>query len=110
MNRWNIPDWLEREVIERDRRCIYCGVEFVSPIATRRCAPSWEHIVNDARIVTRENIARCCISCNASKGTKDLAAWLQSKYCRTRGITAESVATVVRAVLVYRASGNAPGA
>jgi hypothetical protein len=99
LNRWNIPDWLEREVIERDRRCIYCGVEFVSPIATRRCAPSWEHIINDSRIVTRENIARCCRSCNASKGTKDLATWLQSNYCRTRGITPESVATVVKALL-----------
>ncbi len=28
MNRWNIPDWLEHEIIERDRCCIYCGVEF----------------------------------------------------------------------------------
>ena len=110
MNRWNIPDWLEREVTERDRCCIYCGVEFVSPAPTRSRAPSWEHIINDARIVTRENIARCCISCNASKGTKDLAAWLQSNYCRTRGITAKSVAAVVRQLLACRESTNTPGA
>jgi 5-methylcytosine-specific restriction endonuclease McrA len=100
VNKWKIPDSLEREVIERDRRCVYCGLQFVSPVTTTRgCAPSWEHIINDARIVTRENIARCCISCNASKGTKELAAWLQSNYCRTRGITAESVAAVVKATL-----------
>jgi hypothetical protein len=110
MNRWNIPDWLEREVMERDRCCVYCGVEFVSTNAIRRCRPSWEHIINDARIVTRENIARCCISCNASKGTKHLPDWLESKYCRTRGITSESVSSVVRAVLANRASAYAPGA
>jgi hypothetical protein len=26
MNRWSIPHWLEREIIERDRSCVYCGV------------------------------------------------------------------------------------
>lgn len=103
MNRWNIPDWLEREVIERDRWCVYCGVELVTANPTRRYRASWEHIINDARILTRENIARCCISCNASKGTKELADWLESKYCTTRGITTESVAEVVRAALAYRA-------
>lgn len=100
MNRWNIPDWLEREVIERDRSCVYCGVRFRDGgDVSRRDRPSWEHIVNDARIVTRENIARCCIGCNASKGARDLDEWLQSSYCKTRGITRESVAAVVRAVL-----------
>src|SRR5687767_7908813 len=101
MNRWNIPDWLEREVTERDLHCVYCGVPFLTPTQTRSCAPSWEHIINDARIVTRENIARCCTSCNASKGTKDLATWLRSNYCRKRGITADSVAAVVREFLAY---------
>ena len=72
MNRWNIPNWLEREVIARDRSCVYCGVEFTEQSASRRYRPSWEHIINDARIITRENIARCCIGCNASKGTKNL--------------------------------------
>jgi hypothetical protein len=103
MNRWNIPEWLEREVTERDRTCVYCGVEFAAQSANRRDRPSWEHIVNDARIVTLGNIARCCIGCNASKGIKSLADWLQSNYCRTRGITRESVATVVRAALEARA-------
>ncbi len=99
MNRWNLPEWLEREVIERDRSCVYCGVEFVAQSASRRNRPSWEHIVNNARITTRENIARCCIACNASKGTKSLLEWLQSKYCTSRGITRETVASVVRSIL-----------
>jgi 5-methylcytosine-specific restriction endonuclease McrA len=98
VNRWNIPDWLEREVVERDGCCVYCGVEF-STDGPRQRRPSWEHIVNDARIVTRENIARCCIPCNASKGAKELAVWLRSKYCIGRGITEHSVAAVVKAAL-----------
>jgi len=99
MNRWNIPAWLESEVEQRDRQCVYCGTPFVRAAAERRARASWEHIVNDARIITRENIALCCIGCNASKGAKLLAVWLQSRYCIARGITASSVAPVVRAAL-----------
>jgi hypothetical protein len=99
LNRWNIPDWLEQEVLVRDIACIYCGVDFSFPVSTRGTKPSWEHIVNDARIVTRENIARCCISCNASKGAQELEAWLQSKYCKRKCINKASVAQVVRNAL-----------
>ena len=99
MNRWNIPNWLEQEVVARDRNCIYCGVEFVSSRTERRSRPSWEHIVNDALIVNRENIALCCISCNASKGAKSLAAWLESTYCRRRSITSESIAEIAKSAL-----------
>ena len=99
MNRWGIPESLEREVTDRDRCCVYCGVDFTVQSASRRNRPSWEHIVNDARIVTPENIARCCIGCNASKGTKPLAQWIESTYCVARGITRDSVAEVVRSAL-----------
>jgi hypothetical protein len=110
MNRWNIPDWLEQEVLARDARCIYCGVEFVASAAERRRKPSWEHIINDAKIVTRENIALCCVGCNASKGTKPLSAWLESKYCRSRAITAESIANVARKALTSQGTGWPSGA
>lgn len=99
MNRWNIPDWLEQEVIERDHCCVYCGVKFSEKSEYSRDRPSWEHIINDARIITRENIALCCLGCNASKGAKNLITWLDSQYCITRGITRESVAAVVRSFL-----------
>ena len=99
MNRWNIPDWLEREVRDRDRNCVYCRVEFGSSRDTKKSMATWEHIVNDARIVNRENIARCCASCNASKGTKRLSVWLETEYCRKRGITRDTVAEVVRRAL-----------
>ena len=107
MNRWNIPDWLEREIIERDRQCVYCGVEFNGQGANRRERPSWEHIINDARIVTPRNIARCCIGCNASKGKRDLVEWFGSEYCANRRITPHSVALVVRSALHSRQVSDA---
>ena len=99
MNRWNIPAWLEQEVLARDTSCVYCSADFSLAGATRGNRPSWEHIVNDVGIVTRENIARCCISCNASKGARELGVWLQSEYCRRKGIHEEAVGRVVRNAL-----------
>jgi hypothetical protein len=99
VNRWKIPTWLEEEVLQRDRKCIYCGITFGILSATRRDRPSWEHIINDARIVTRENIALCCIGCNASKGRKSLSEWIAPKYCQSRGITECSIAPVARRAL-----------
>ena len=99
MNRWRIPDTLERRVRDRDRACIYCHVPFDRPDPPRGQRTSWEHIVNDARIVTEANIALCCISCNASKGAKPLADWLQSAYCKRKGIEAHRLAPVARAAL-----------
>jgi hypothetical protein len=102
MNLWGIPAWLEQEVRDRDKTCVYCGIQMTvsgTHGGSRRTVATWEHIINDASIVSRENIARCCVSCNSSKGAKLLSAWLQSPYCKTRGITAQSVAPVVRAAL-----------
>jgi hypothetical protein len=102
MNRWGIPDWLEREVKARDETCVYCGVRMIeetSPGSPRNTVGTWEHIINDARIVTRENIARCCVACNASKGTKTLSDWLQSSYCEKHGINRDTVANIVKSAL-----------
>ncbi|AZZ94731.1 HNH endonuclease [Hahella sp. KA22] len=95
-NKWGIPAWLEREVRERDKACVYCGNEFVSPKISAKASASWEHIINDAEIVTRENIARCCRGCNASKGQKSVSDWLETQYCIERGITALTVAPIVK--------------
>lgn len=99
MNRWGIPPELEKQIRERDAACVYCGVELLNSVprgTPRKHVATWEHIVNDASIVTFENIARCCNSCNASKGSKDLLKWLESDYCKRNGITIASVAAVVR--------------
>ena len=101
-NRWNIPIWLEREVIARDRACIYCRVVFSPIVEERKYKPSWEHIVNDAPIVTRENIALCCVARNASKGAKCLAIWLDSNYCKKRRINLGTVAEIVQKAFANR--------
>ena len=99
MNRWGIPTEMETTIRDRDKVCVYCGTKFAdanSEDGARKRRPTWEHIVNDARIVTLENIALCCNSCNASKGSKLLIDWLSSDYCIRNGISKESVADVVR--------------
>ena len=99
MNIWGIPQWLENEVRARDKKCVYCGVEMLQKVprgTPRKAAATWEHIINDASIVTRANIALCCSACNSSKGQKLLHVWLQSSYCMTKGITQDSVAQIVK--------------
>lgn len=107
MNNWGIPGWLEEEVRARDKTCVYCGIRLIEKMPSsgpRKAVATWEHIINDASIVTRENIARCCVACNASKGTKKLSDWLASTYCRKRGIDRDTVADVVKKAL--QASDN----
>lgn len=102
MNRWGIPHWLEEEVKKRDTACIYCGVQMTEQMPLnghRRSVATWEHIINDARIINRENIARCCAACNSSKGTKKLSDWIQSKYCKKHGISKDTVADIVKNAL-----------
>jgi hypothetical protein len=102
MNIWGIPDWLEKEVRERDKTCVYCGIQLIEkmPISgPRKSVATWEHIINDEKFINLENIARCCVSCNSSKGTKKLSDWIKSSYCRKRGINQDTVAEVVKEVL-----------
>jgi hypothetical protein len=102
MNRWGIPAWLEKEVKNRDKACIYCGIQMIERMprsGSRKAAATWEHIINDASIVTRENIARCCFACNSSKGTKKLSDWIKSNYCKKRGINKGTVAEIVKQAL-----------
>jgi 5-methylcytosine-specific restriction endonuclease McrA len=102
MNRWGIPKLLEEEIKARDRYCVYCGVkllEVVSPGSSRKDKATWEHIINDASIITRDNIARCCAACNSSKGTKTISNWINSNYCKEKGINNDTVALVVKKAL-----------
>jgi 5-hydroxyisourate hydrolase-like protein (transthyretin family) len=67
---------------------------------------SWEHIINDQLLINSENIALCCVSCNASKGTKSLHTWLNSNYCVSRTITKESMGGIAIAALTKSSSHN----
>lgn len=98
-NRWGIPKNVEELVKERDVNCVYCGISFINSLITHKTRPTLEHIINDIRINGPNNIALCCGSCNASKGSKLLSDWLNCKYCAIKGITRDSVATVVKIFL-----------
>ena len=110
MNRWGIPAWLEEKVKARDKVCVYCGVQMIERMpqgGSRRTVATWEHIINDASIVTPENIARCCAACNSSKGTKDLADWLKSNYCEKLGINKDTVTEVVKKAINTKSEPDA---
>jgi 5-methylcytosine-specific restriction endonuclease McrA len=100
MNKWNIPNWMEKEIILRDTVCVYCGVKFQKDKNNRKSSPSWEHIVNDAKIVSLNNICLSCVSCNASKGSKDLLIWFDSNYCKKKNINVRTVSEVVRKAIL----------
>ena len=95
-NRWGIPQDVEDAVLLRDLFCVYCGCEFGLERAKKR---SWEHIINDVSIATLENIALCCMGCNASKGAKPLKLWLDSPGAKRRGICGGNLSPVVIAAL-----------
>jgi len=95
-NNWNIPKELESEIRLRDTICVYCKVEFTSSKVSKKTTASWEHIINDAKIITRENITLCCCSCNASKGQKELSIWLESKYCKDKNINYNTVSPIIQ--------------
>ncbi len=98
-NRWGIPKNVEELVKARDKNCVYCGISFINSTFTHKTRPTWEHIINDIKINGPDNIALCCGSCNASKGSKLLIDWLNGKYCVAKGIAKDNVAAVVKTFL-----------
>lgn len=102
MNRWNIPPDMEKEIIMRDQNCVYCGIKMIDKVLgeeSKKNAATWEHIINDETIITEENVARCCASCNSSKGTKKLGDWINSEFCKNKKININTVAPVIKKAL-----------
>lgn len=96
-NRWGIPKDVEDVVLLRDLNCVYCNIEFSN--SSRKTKQTWEHIINDIHINNSDNIALCCCSCNASKGSKILEDWLESNYCKKKQISKDTVAPIVKRYL-----------
>lgn len=97
-SRWGITVAVQETVIDRDKRCVYCHTRFKQHVRGRGGRvhmATWEHIDNDGDCSDR-NVALCCCACNSSKGTKTLAEWFESEYCKERKISASRVAPVVR--------------
>jgi len=105
-NKWGIPKEVEEFVKKRDLTCVYCNNKFSN--TDRKLKQTWEHIINDIRINNSENITLCCYSCNASKGNKTLEDRLESKYCKEKNITKETVAPVVKIHLEMKLKKASP--
>ena len=88
-NSWGVPEELEKQIRERDKVCVYCGKEFVGD-------DEIEHIDNNVKNISLENIAICCSGCNRSKSNKSLLEWLKSDWCKQKNITIETVAPVIK--------------
>ncbi len=95
-NRWGIPSDIEEFVLKRDKKCVYCAKPFTQKRAEKQ---SWEHIINDINITTADNIALCCVGCNASKGNKILEDWVYSDHAKRRGVGNATLSEVVKKAL-----------
>jgi hypothetical protein len=85
------------------RATIFLGLLFFVS-AIRSYAPTGPTLyyvspTNDSSIISRKNIARCCVVCNSSKGTRKLSDWIQSRYCKKNEINKNTVAKVVKKAL-----------
>lgn len=92
MNSYNIPNDIEEKIRTRDKKCVYCGKAFDGD-------ETIEHIDNNIKNISLENLAICCRACNTSKGQKKVSEWLKSDYCKRKNITSESVADVIKNTL-----------
>ncbi len=97
MNSRNIPLELENIIRKRDTQCVYCWSLFNN--ISKKTQATREHIINDERIITYDNIALCCGSCNASKWAKLLSNWIDSDYCKKKNISNDTVAEIVKQAL-----------
>src|SRR2546423_10641606 len=96
-NTYGIPKQVEVEIRARDTTCVYCGILMKQSPHSMCCSGATiEHFNNDGPFDKRHNVAICCRSCNASKGTMRLSAWFKTPYCRERKIDAETVSEVVK--------------
>ncbi len=43
MNNWGIPDWFEKEVKERDKTCVYCGIQMDEQMCPHGPENMWLH-------------------------------------------------------------------
>ncbi len=103
---FGIPDDVLSEIMERDKKCIYCDKKMINPynVENRRDSVTIEHLSPHPPFHCSEgmdvnNIAMCCGSCNSSRGAKELSDWFKSAYCIARDINENTVATPVKIYL-----------
>lgn len=76
---WGIPVSIQKEIFNRDKKCVYCGKNIKLTI---------DHIVavyNNGDN-SYPNLVLCCNSCNWSKGTKDVFVWCKEQNIKVPDI------------------------
>ena len=103
MNKWGIPDWLEKKVRDRDKFCVYCHIKLQEHLhirGTPKDKATFEHLTNED-LPLEDNIVMCCGSCNSSRGARKLLDWFELPHCKNRSkpINEETVDEIVREFL-----------
>ncbi|MFO0961294.1 MAG: hypothetical protein U0625_00150 [Phycisphaerales bacterium] len=106
-NGFGIPADVEQRLRARFPVCAYCGGIMELLPHARGCPPtkaSIEHLNRHgpfywSKGLREHELVMACGSCNSSHGKKRLIDWFAIEYCRTRGITAETVHEHVREYL-----------
>jgi hypothetical protein len=97
-NIYGIPDEALDRIRERDRACVYCHT-IMRPYGSDGPSSHWatiEHLNHLPPWDDPTTIAICCAGCNSRRSNLTHAAWFATDYCRSRGISEESVAETVR--------------
>jgi len=101
-NVYGIGHDLEKKLRATHKKCVFCGIAMKTHAHSKGTPgdkATFEHLDNNGSMNKENNVVMCCGSCNSSKGTKSLATWLKSDYCKKYGITKNSVASVVKKYL-----------
>src|SRR6476646_776968 len=95
-NQFGIPEEVERRLRVRFKGCAYCGTAMQAHPGVKGCPTdkaTIEHLNRKgpfrwSKGLREDELVLCCGACNSSRGTKLLALWFNSSYCREKGITA----------------------
>jgi hypothetical protein len=106
-NKFGIPQEVEDRLRRKFKVCAYCRREMREYAGVKGCPSdkatiehlNWKGPFYWSGGLKEEDLVLCCGACNSSRGTKLLAVWFTSLYCREKGISAATVADEVKKYL-----------
>ena len=100
-NIYGLPKKELEEISKRDTRCVYCRKKMLKP-SKEHPRVDWatiEHLNHLPPWNNPKTVAICCYSCNSSRGNKTILKWFESKFCKEKNISPETVAEPVLAYI-----------
>ena len=97
-NIYGLPEKELERIRARDKKCVYCHKKMADPKsdAWRGDWATIEHLNHLPPWNNPDTVAICCSSCNSSRGNKTIISWFESRFCKEKNISLESVAKPVR--------------